>query len=137
MQSPAAGTTGRPSRRAPASRAAPIYSLPADLPPLPTGVTVPELVGGGYETRADADVDGTSAPRPSEQDARSAAGVAHRARLEQLAVRQKRAVALEESLVSSVRTMLSGGQDKRVLLSDIYAFYELMAAYCKKHLGLN
>lgn len=113
------------------------FLSPADLPRLSAGVTIPELVGGGYDSNLDADVEEHGLASRSNQGARGDAVLAHRARLDAVTAAQSRVVVLEEELVVPVRAQLCGGEDRRVLLSDLHAFYELMTVYCKQSLGLK
>lgn len=114
----------------------PMFVSPADLPRLPTGVTISKLVGGGYDSNIDGETQQGLALR-SNQGARSDAVIAHRSRLNALKAAQTRVVVLPEELVGPVRLQLCRGEDRRVLLSDLYAFYELMTAYCKRNLDLT
>lgn len=113
-----------------------ILVSPADIPRLPAGVTIPELLGGGYDSNVDAETQQGLATRLM-QEARRDTVIAHRARLNALKAAQTRVVALPEDLVGPVRLQLCGGEDRRVLLSDLYAFYELMTAYCERYLDLT
>eukprot|EP00170_Pyropia_yezoensis_P007196 contig_29402_g7218 len=94
------------------------------------------LVGGGYDSNIDGETQQGLALR-SNQGARSDAVIAHRSRLNALKAAQTRVVVLPEELVGPVRLQLCRGEDRRVLLSDLYAFYELMTAYCKRNLDLT
>lgn len=109
--------------------------VPEDLPPLPDSIAIPELVGGGYEYEADGGEDRRA--QRAHQDARPAAALAHRARLNALAAQQKAEVRLDDELVSSVRLKLCRGDRRRLVLADLLTFYEVMAYYCKGRLELS
>lgn len=109
--------------------------VPKDPPPLPADIVVPELVGGGVDYEADADDKGRT--QRAHQHARPYAAHAHRTRLEALALQQKAEVELAEDLVSSVPLKLCGGERRRLLLADLFNFYEIMAYYCKERLDLS
>lgn len=107
----------------------------AELPCLPPDIGVPELVGGGFDFEAD--VPGDRRVQRTQQDARASAVLAHRERLDALTARQKAEVPIGDDIVASVRLKLCCGKSRRLLLADLFVFYELLAHYCKQHLNLT
>lgn len=107
-------------------------------PPFPVDIVVPELVGGGFEYEAEGSVGGESerAVQHASADARPAAVLDHRARLQDLASQQRAEACIPDDLVASVRLNLCAGERRRLLLADILVFYELMAYFCKERLDL-
>ncbi|KAK1869077.1 hypothetical protein I4F81_011559 [Pyropia yezoensis] len=58
-------------------------------------------------------------------------------RLDALTARQKAEVPIGDDIVASVRLKLCCGKSRRLLLADLFVFYELLAHYCKQHLNLT
>eukprot|EP00168_Porphyra_purpurea_P005103 TRINITY_DN1614_c0_g1_i1.p1 TRINITY_DN1614_c0_g1~~TRINITY_DN1614_c0_g1_i1.p1 ORF type:complete len:270 (-),score=68.80 TRINITY_DN1614_c0_g1_i1:2121-2831(-) len=102
------------------------------LPTLPANIAIPELVGG-CEDDDDTDV----ALSRSHRDARSTAAMERRARLEELACIQKKEVHIDDLFVNNVRNKLRSGGRRQMHVSDLQAFFDLMAAYLKKQLDIQ
>ena len=60
-----------------------------------------------------------------------------RARLEELAFFQKKEVHIDDLVVNNVRNKLRSGGRRPMHVSDLQAFFDLMAAYLKKQLDIQ